>query len=213
MKSIINRRRACANSGSNEIVFVEYVDNLSGSYINTGVAIEDESYIDYEIRFALRTNPGTNDKYAIFGAESNSLKEKGGLYIYCYNSTDIKAINQYDDINSDFLIEQKVNALNIIKCKDKVLIVNGSKTSDFSRVAAFSTGSLFLFNINTREHTSNYSVAPMRFYKAYLSVGQKSQTTLFDLTPCRIGDAGYLYDNIRNRVLGDGSLTPGPDMG
>ena len=208
MKSIINRRRACGNSGSNEIVFVEYVDNLSGSYIDTGVSIESESYIDYEIRFALRTNPSTNDKYAIFGAESSGI----GLYIYCYKSKALQAINKYGNQSSNFAVTQKVNSINTIKCQGKVLTVNGNVTDDFSRVTSFSTGSIYLFNINTENHTEDYSVAPMRFFKAYLSVGQRNPTTLFDLTPCRIGNAGYIYDSINNRLLGDGRFVPGPDL-
>ena len=33
----------------------------------------------------------------------------------------------------------------------------------------------------------------------------------FQLYPCRIGTAGYVYDKVSNTILGDGRLTPGPD--
>ena len=72
------------------------------------------------------------------------------------------------------------------------------------------TSEIFLFYANGARIGT--WVAPIRFYKAKLSAGKKDLTTLlFDLYPCRIGNAGYVYDKISDTILGDGSLTPGPD--
>lgn len=54
------------------------------------------------------------------------------------------------------------------------------------------------------------SIASIRLYKASLFDGNKHKY-LFDLYPCRIGAAGYVYDKVSDTILGDGSLTPGPD--
>lgn len=196
MKSIINRRRACANSGSNGIVFVDYIDNINSNYIDIHFKIQTTSNLNSNITFSILSDPSLTTEVLSIPDERSML-----FNLSCIKENkSIKGSFRYGRYSvDDFLLYRRdINTINLSSSR---VIINGVEYQ-----MTHSTHSDDIKNMYIA-YSKSASLS-IRFYKADLYDGA---SPIVDLYPCRIDTGGYVYDKISKTVFGDGSWVPGPD--
>jgi hypothetical protein len=170
---------------------IEYIENDSASYINTGV--KGSSNVTFDIKMYL---PSSSISFWLFGSRvANGDRQLGLLTDKGYNHVSWRFGNkdaaQAPRLSNGIYTFKNTAKANIITFSNRSIIcTNNTFTSniDFYILAMNSSG------------TINSSISGTRIYYAKIF---ESGILIRDFIPVRVGNVGYLYDKVSKKLFGN----------
>ena len=197
-----------------DIIEIEYLESSGTQYIDTGILITGP----YKAEIIFETPTAQTSGYSKLMGIGN---ESNAAYQYCILETDNTTLNKIRCSNRDssssssvsitlgsssthdIIIENSNNStINIIYNE----VAAGSVTNSTVTYEKASAGSLYLFTINnilnssgnivSQNSPTNLTSFKLHAFKFYLN-----NKLIRDMIPVRIGQTGYMYDKISDRLF------------
>ena len=191
---------------------IEYIENIAGSYINTGIKGSGSQKIECVFMPITKTT-GWN---CVYGARTAAGKTHDGIYIYS-NNTNNNINKQYIAYNTSYDAAVNVNiSLNV---KHTIVQNKGSFILDGTTIKSYTnanftctSATIYIFDGNNNGTRGNYN----GYFRLYsFKIYNASGVLVRNFVPVRVGSVGYLYDNVSKSLFGNvgtDAFVCGPDV-
>ena len=189
---------------------IEYIENIAGSYINTGIKGSGSQKIEC-VFMPIQKTSGYN---CVYGARTKPGQEDG-IYIYS-NNTNNNINKQYVAYNTSYDAAVNVNiSLNVkhtIVQNKGLFILDGTTIKSHTNATFTSTANIFIFDGSNANVRGNYN----GYFRLYsFKIYNASGVLVRNFVPVRVGSVGYLYDNVSKSLFGNvgtEAFVYGPDI-
>lgn len=190
---------------------IEYIENIAGSYIDTGIKGSGGQRIECVFMPITKTT-GWN---CVYGARTTAGSKHDGIYIYSNTTSNNVGYVAYNTTATNNLAAAFAS-LNVKHTfiQDKGLFTLDGNTVKSHTNATFTCdkATIYIFDGNNNGTRGNYK----GFFRLYsFKIYNASGVLVRYFVPVRVGSVGYLYDNVSKSLFGNvgtDAFVCGPDV-
>lgn len=189
-----------------DIVEVEYLEGTGTQHIITN--LYGDNTFEFETKFNITdfASPEDHDSSTIFGARQ--AYNSDGVQLGTYRRGTVQyagSLNVFGtlgSLNTDYIVSMSSNNI----------YVNNTLTTSIASYSTFRTPCpITLFALNQNNSITEHFRGKIYYIKLY---NKSTSELIADFIPVRVGQVGYMYDKISNKLFGNsgsGTFTLGPD--
>lgn len=197
---------------------IEYLQSTSTQYINTGVV---QSSLDFELNLKFRWTGGSISSFETFvgyivgsNVPRFAFSKYNSKWMFGTNATRTTSIAPDNVAHDITIVCSSIDNIEHLYI-DGVEVKNG--TVSYTSYILGNTLPFFLFARNGNGIAGNKAaVQIMQFgYKEFTDSSNYIMSLENNFIPCRIGNVGYMYDNVSKQLFGNagtGDFILGPDI-
>ena len=210
MGALLNRRRYMGGGSSLPYdAEVEYLQSTETQWIDTGITVA----FPINVKMKFEYISGSGNAVCLLGARyMNDARYFPSRIVWWVNGNQKRFALNYGSLDTGYLTNTTVSGVHTIETdgayiyEDDVLVYSPSSTP----TTTDRDYSIYLFAIHNSDGVDKRSLR-MKLYSICIKIGN---ALVFDGTPVRLGQVGYLYDKVSGTLFGNagtGSFTLGPD--
>jgi hypothetical protein len=189
---------------------IEYIENIAGSYINTGIKGSGSQKIECVFMPIKKTS---NEFNCIYGARTKPGNQDG-IYIYNNNTTNNYGYVAYNATATNNLAAAfaSLNVKHTFVQDKGLFTLDGTTIKSHTNATFTSTANIFIFDGSNANVRGNYK----GYFRLYsFKIYNASGILVRNFVPVRVGSVGYLYDNVSKSLFGNvgtDAFVLGPDI-